>query len=183
MQPAYTARRDMFGAGAPVWSFLSGFGGAADPLVPQDRCAVLETYPVLAMIALGWLREDSRPGGRLPKYNPARRKTFCTEDWRFVCDHAATSLRRLGVTGIADWISRKRDLARPRKVDQDQLDACLCLLVAVHLAGGREGLMVGNHATGYIVVPQSAVLADELARRCKATSRVACDWVRTFRLG
>lgn len=183
MQPAYTGRTDMFGVHAPVWSFLSEFGGAANPLAPLGGCAVLETYPVLAMIASGWLREDSRPCGRLPKYNPKRRDKFSIEDWRFVCDHAAASLRRLGVNGIADWIDRKRDLERPRKVDQDQLDACLCLLVAVHFARGGEGLMVGNHATGYIVVPHSAALADELARRCEATSRAACEWVRTFRLG
>lgn len=183
MQPAYTGRADMFGAHAPVWSFLLEFGGAANPLLPLDGCAVLETYPVLAMIALGWLREDARPVGRLPKYNPGRRKTFNMEDWRFVCDHAAASMRGFGVNGIADWIGRSRDLERPRKVDQDRLDACLCLLVAVHLADGDDGLMVGNHATGYIVVPHSAKLADELARRCEATSRAACDWVSPFRLG
>lgn len=182
MQPAFTGRAAMFGAHAPVWAFLSEFGGAADPLVPLDGCAVLETYPVLAMIALGWLRDDSRPCGRLPKYNPGRRKTFSIEDWQFVCDKAAASLRARGLHGLGEWIEGKRELERPRKVDQDQLDACLCLLVAVQLAAGEDGLMVGNQTTGYIVVPHSTSLAEELATRCEATSRIVCDWVKPFRL-
>src|ERR1035441_5705020 len=77
MQPANTSRDGMFCASAPVWRFLSRCGGAAaNPLVSVADTRVYETYPVLAMIAMGWLMEDSRPAGRLPKYNPARRKTF-----------------------------------------------------------------------------------------------------------
>jgi predicted RNase H-like nuclease len=32
MQPANTARADMFGKEAPMWPFLTRFGGPADPL-------------------------------------------------------------------------------------------------------------------------------------------------------
>jgi hypothetical protein len=52
---------------------------------PVGESLVFETYPVLAMIALGWTLPDSRPTGRLPKYNPQRRQTFSTDDWRHVC--------------------------------------------------------------------------------------------------
>lgn len=81
VQPASIKRTDMFGRDAPVWPFLEQFGGAADPLDPASVSSqVFETYPVLAMIALGWTLPDSRATGRLPKYNPGRRKTFSLSD-------------------------------------------------------------------------------------------------------
>ena len=72
MQPANTARKEMFGEEAPVWR--ARFGGPADPLAPVADTRVFETYPVLAMIALGWTLPDSRSTGRLPKYNPGSEK-------------------------------------------------------------------------------------------------------------
>ena len=183
VRPANTGRADMFGLGAPVWALLAGFGGAADPTIPGQRGgAVFETYPVLAMIALGWVREDARAKGRLPKYNPDRKKTCRLEDWRYLCDKVSAVLREHGLSQTALWVDGIRDLDRPKKSDQDRLDACLCLLVALHLAERSEGLMVGDRATGYIVVPHCAALQEELADRCKATSRLASDWIRTFRL-
>jgi hypothetical protein len=59
MQPANTAREEMFGKEAPVWPFLKRFGGPADPLEPIANTRVFETYPV---IALGWILPDSRCG-------------------------------------------------------------------------------------------------------------------------
>jgi predicted RNase H-like nuclease len=76
MQPANSSKEEMFGTGAPIWRFLARFGGPADPLAPVVNTRVFETYPVLAMIALSWALPDSRPAGRLPKYNPERKKTF-----------------------------------------------------------------------------------------------------------
>lgn len=70
MQPANTSKEDMFGPRAPIWPFLNRFGGPVDPLQPVARAFVLETYPVLATIVLGWTLPDSRVAGRLPKYNP-----------------------------------------------------------------------------------------------------------------
>ena len=55
MQPSNTSKADMFGPNAPVWQFLNQFGGATDPLFLSGDSKVLETYPVLIMIALGWL--------------------------------------------------------------------------------------------------------------------------------
>lgn len=183
MQPANTGRADMFGPDAPVWGFIAGFGGAADPLIPlQPVGAVFETYPVLEVIALGYLREDARAKGRLPKYNPERKKTFRLEDWRYLCEKVSAMLRERGLGKTARWLDGIRNLDRPEKSDQDRLDACLCLLVALHLSERNEGLMVGDRATGYIVVPHSLALQEELADRCATTSRPACDWIRTFRL-
>lgn len=72
VQPANRSRTEMFGDDAPVWRYLDQFGGAANPLDGRSRTGVIETYPVLAMIALGWTLPDpgGRPAGRLPKYNP-----------------------------------------------------------------------------------------------------------------
>lgn len=184
MQPANTARADMFGEGAPVWTFIDQFGGAADPLTPRpgDDAVVFETYPVLVLIALGWLREDLRHAGRLPKYNPERKKTFSLEDWQYVCTMASAAFQERDLGGIARWIDEAHDKDRPGKRDQDKLDACLCLLVALHMAEGRDCLMVGDHQSGYIVVPHSPSLQSELEARCSVTVRPASEWVCTFKL-
>lgn len=182
MQPGNTAREEMFGKEAPMWPFLTRFGGPTDPLGPVAESCVFETYPVLAMIALGWTLPDSRNGGRLPKYNPARRKTFSNSDWRHVCEKASVAFRGRGLLDIADWINGTGQDPSPCKRDQDGLDACVCLLVALHLAEQKECLMVGDRQTGYIVVPHDAKLRTELDARCKRTGRVPSDWVRAFKL-
>lgn len=97
VQPANTTRKEMFGDPAPLWSFLTRFGGAADPLEPVANTRVFETYPVLAMIALGCTLPDSRAAGRLPKYNPERRKTFSNSDWQHVCGLASGAFRERGL--------------------------------------------------------------------------------------
>lgn len=182
MQPADTSRKEMFGKEAPIWQFLTRFGGAANPLEPVADTRVFETYPVLAMIALGWILSDSRAAGRLPKYNPERRKTFSIEDWRFVCRLASDAFRDCGLIDIVRWINDAAQKSSPRKGDQDCLDACLCLLVAIYLARRKDCLMVGDRQTGCIVVPDNAVLRAELNARCKKTGRVPSEWVRAFKI-
>lgn len=183
MQPANTSRADMFGVAAPVWAFLAKFGGAADPLsVASFEAVVFETYPVLAIIAFGWLREDSRTSGRLPKYNPGRKKTFSVDDWQYLCSEASRAFRERGLVRSARWIDEVGDRDRARKPDQDKIDACLCLLVALHMVERRVCLMVGNCQSGYIVVPHCPDLQKELESRCGVTSRSAPDWVRAFKL-
>jgi predicted RNase H-like nuclease len=182
VQPANTGRKNMFGEQAPVWPFLMRFGGAADPLRPLPYSCVFETYPVLALIALGWILEDSRPGGRLPKYNPERRGTFLIWDWQFVCNQVRNAFSKRGLTQVAQWISSVAQNTSPRKSDQDCLDACICLLVALYLIERKVCLMVGDLTTGYIVVPHSAALQKELEARCRQVGRVSSDWVRAFTL-
>jgi predicted RNase H-like nuclease len=182
MQPANTARKEMFGKEAAVWPFLTRFGGPADPLEPIAETRVFETYPVLAMIALGWTLLDSRPAGRLPKYNPDREKTFSTSDWQYVCGLAYGAFRERGLMEIAGWIDTAAQKTSPRKNDQDGLDACLCLLVAFHLAERRDCLMVGDLKTGYIVVPHGAQLSAELHARCNQTGRMPSEWIRVFKM-
>ncbi len=182
MQPANTSREEMFGKEAPVWRFLTRFGGAANPLEPIAGTRVFETYPVLTMIALGWTLSDSRATGRLPKYNPERKKTFSISDWRHVCKKASAGFRECGLRDIARWINDAAQNTSPRKCDQDGLDACLCLLVALYLAERKDCLMVGDMQTGYIVVPYDAGLRAELDARCNQTDRVSSHWVRVFKM-
>jgi len=182
MQPANFSKEEMFGKEAPVWLFLNRFGGAANPLEPVAQTRVFETYPVLTMIALGWTLTDSRATGRLPKYNPERRKTFSISDWRHVCRQASNAFHDRALTGIVRWIDDASGIGSPRKSDQDRLDACLCLLVALYLAERKDCLMVGDWQTGYIVVPHDAALSMELETRCRRTGRTPSGWVRAFRL-
>jgi predicted RNase H-like nuclease len=182
MQPANTTREEMFGKQAPVWPFLTRFGGPADPLEPIAETRVFETYPVLAMIALGWILPNSRPTGRLPKYNPDRKETFSTSDWQYVCGLAYSAFRERGLMEIAGWIDTAARKTSPRKNDQDGLDACLCLLVAFHLAERKDCLMVGDMQTGYIIVPHGARLSAELNARCNQTGRMPSKWIRVFKM-
>lgn len=181
VQPANTARAEMFGEDAPVWQFLTQFGGPADPLVPVAGTRVFETYPVLAMIALGWTLPDRRRESRLPNYNPQRR-TFSNSDWRHVCERARDAISERGLPELVHWLDAVSRSTKPRKSDQDGLDACVCLLAALHFAESKNCLMVGNLDTGYIVVPYGDGLSKELARRCERTGRNPEEWVRSFRL-
>lgn len=182
VQPANTAKEEMFGSEAPIWPFLIRFGGPADPLKPVVGTRVFETYPVLAMIALGWTLPDHRVAGRLPKYNPARKQTFSNSDWRHVCELASSAFHERGLMGIVAWIDSVGRNTSPRKREQDGLNACLCLLVALYLVERKDCLLVGDLQTGYIVVPYGAGLRAELDARCNQTGLTPSEWVRVFRL-
>jgi predicted RNase H-like nuclease len=180
VQPANTSKEGMFGTGAPVWPFLGRFGGPADPLKPVGGTWVFETYPVLAMIALEWTRPEVRPKGRLPKYNPQRKKTFTAADWRYVCGLVSAAFNARGLTQTARWISNVALKSSPRKGEQDGLDACLCLIVAIYFSEGKDCLMVGDMQTGYIIVPCNSGLCTELENRCHDTGRIPSQWLQVF---
>jgi predicted RNase H-like nuclease len=182
MQPANTSQSEIFGTEAPIWQFLEKFGGGSDPFSLTEDEQVFETYPVLALIALGWVLPDKRKTGRLPKYNPRRRTTFSIDDWRHICDRLSDEIAARQLSSLGAWISGIKAKHSPRKRDQDGLDACICLLVALHLAESKDCLMVGNSDTGYIVVPHGNGLRWELEERCKKTNRDPSLWVRTFAL-
>jgi predicted RNase H-like nuclease len=180
MQPANSSRVEMFGAEAPIWQFVKEFGRVSDPLNPIGDEQVFETYPVLALIALGWVLPDKRITGRLPKYNPERRATFSIDDWRFLCDRLLEEAAKRQLSSLGKWISMVKVKQFPHKSDQDGLDACICLLTALYMAEHRDCLMVGNTDTGYIVVPHGDGLHRELDKRCKKTNRDPSIWIRRF---
>jgi predicted RNase H-like nuclease len=177
IQPANTSKLEMFGSEAPIWPFLERFGGAAN-LSTRVDIMVFETYPVLAIIAFDWVLPDrERLAGRLPKYNPQRRKTFALADWKHICRRIGDALNVAGATSLAQWANILSELQKPRKSDQDRLDACICLLGAMAMAKQQRILIVGNYHTGYMVVPYSQPLGEELDIRCRATDRSPSEWV------
>jgi predicted RNase H-like nuclease len=136
----------------------------------------------LAMIALGWTLPDVRATGRLPKYNPDRKKTFSISDWQHVCKLASAAFHQRGLKEIVAWLDGVTRTAFPHKSEQDGLDACVCLLVALHFAERKDCLMVGDVQTGYMVVPYCARLHAELETRCCKTGRAPSQWVRVFQM-
>jgi predicted RNase H-like nuclease len=180
VQPANRGRVEMFGVDAPVWEFLDEFGGPADLLQSPTKSWVIETYPALALLSLGWALPDPKREFRLPKYNPARRKTFRVQDWVHVCRTLGHDLWSSGLHDISDWLSDLEASEKPRKTDQDGVDACLCLAIGIRLIEGGRCLMVGDNRSGYILVPWSETLESQIEMRCEKTGRSARDWVRTI---
>lgn len=181
MQPANTGRIGMFDDGAPIWQFLDRFGGPADIHSCSRYTEIFETYPVLTIIARGWILSDERrPSGRLPKYNPVRRSTFRLDDWAYLCGKLSGVFKDRGVAAIADWINSIRFLEFPRKSDQDRLDACLCLLVAMDMAEGEVCVVIGEQKSGYIVTSASEMMESELTQRCIQTERDPTSWIRSL---
>ena len=189
VQPANRGKGDLFGDDAPIWQFLNMHNALLNPAEfarSQPATWVIETYPVLTLIALNWLLADDhprpRPTRRLPKYNPANRN-FSFDDWQFVCNCASNEFEPRGMQQLIAWITAAGNnplpaTSRERKQLQDRLDACLCLLVALYLIEGRNCLMVGNMESGYMVIPHGEPLHNELVARCDRTGRPHHDWVR-----
>ena len=167
-------KRIMFGKEAPVWEFLRAFGGPANPFVKADNpILVFETYPVLYLIANGWVIPDQRPGGKLPKYNPERRKTFRLQDWQFLCRKATQLAQILGSEDLSRWFADAQRVKKPLKRDQDRLDAMLCLLQAIEWEYSESFLVIGNMESGYILTKSHADMLDELRVRCDELEKTA----------
>jgi predicted RNase H-like nuclease len=172
VQPSSRARAEMFGPDAPVHEFLKRFEVSVNPEVTLGAACVIETYPVLSLIAMNWTLDDEERGKRLPKYNPER-QTYSDADFQYVCGKVHDALLEPGFEATRDWLERIMHPARPttraeRKTNQDGLDACLCLLVGIHVAKGLNCLYVGSGETGYMVVQYSDALFQEISKRQSA---------------
>ena len=140
----------MFGDSAPIWRFLATLAATQDPLAARDAPSgrfAMEVFPALALPALLpeiWARRQAA------RYNPARR--FLPADWRLVALGAARHARTLPAPLLADWAESAAALERPRKPDQDRLDAAICLLIAVAWRHGPPDatLQLGDTATGLL---------------------------------
>jgi predicted RNase H-like nuclease len=173
VQPSNRGRLGMFSSASPIWRFLTALEAVEDP--EQARIAasglyLMEVFPALA------------PGffGRLgaPRYNPDRRKTFRANDWARVAEAAAQEASALSCYELAAWCKEAGKIARPRKADQDMLDAALCLLIALRwrLRPRAASLLLGDLASGYMVVPASPEVREYLTKRARKYS-VAMDGV------
>jgi len=87
-----------------------------------------------------------------------------------------------GLAGLASWLHGISESHHPSKSDQDELDACICLLVALYMIECRKCLVVGSRKWGYMVVPYGEDLYWELCARCRKTGREPTEWVRSIEL-
>jgi predicted RNase H-like nuclease len=182
VQPARRAglAQNMFGDNAPIWHFLSAVAARQAPM--QARKAVtgrflIEVFPALALPAMIpeiWRRD------RAAKYNPANVK-FDASDWKLVARGLAAYARLHDLCELAHWADAQAQLARPRKVDQDRLDAAICLAIAMvwRRFPLHDSVQLGDAATGYIVTPVTtatrAVLTGAAARKGVAIDADWCD--------
>ncbi len=80
------------------------------------------------------------------------------------------------------WVDNVTPNIRPRKRDQDCLDACFCLLVALHFSERKDCLLVGDQSSGYMMAPDNNGLRSELEARCLLTGRIPSEWVRVLQI-
>ena len=169
VQPSNRGRKGMFCDTSPIWGFLDELGALQKPEDVRSATTglyLMEVFPALALASMGFF-------GRLaaPRYNPGRRKTFRMNDWVRVADAAATKADALGCGDVSKWCRSAGKIARPKKADQDSLDAVLCVLIALHWRrrSRDESLILGDFDTGYMVVPATLGVRERLsaaARKC-----------------
>lgn len=158
VQPSNRGKIGMFCDRSPIWRFLDRLGAIEQPEKTRTAASglhLIEVFPALALPSL-----EPAFYGRLaaPRYNPDRRKTFKLGDWQRVAAAAACQFRELGTEDAAQWCDAETARDKPRKADQDRLDAMLCLLVAMwwRLRPRDQSMLIGTLDTGYMVVPASS---------------------------
>ncbi len=164
VQPSNRGRLGMFCDASPLWSFLQALNARQDPERARSAASGLFLMEVFPALALASFSTDFFGRLAAPRYNPARPGTFRLQDWRAVAAVASGAFRALEFTEPARWCDGAREIARPRKADQDRLDAMLCLLIALHwrLRPREESLMLGDLTNGYMIVPASPAVRQRL---------------------
>jgi predicted RNase H-like nuclease len=164
VQPSNRGRVGMFCNASPIWRFLTALRAEESPEqapLAAGGLYLMEVFPALALAS-----SDAGFFGRLsaPKYNPDRRKTFRLADWVRVAESAAQQAHLLDCEELAEWCRATGKIAKPRKADQDRLDAALCVLIALHwrLRPRDASLLLGDFAAGYMVLPASPEVREYL---------------------
>ena len=176
-QPSNRGKVGMFCDASPIWPFLSALGAIEAPelarTAPQGRF-VMETYPAAALPTI--VGSSFKPRGAL-KYNPAN-PNFRIGDWILATNAAAAEARDLALSDVAQWCAEAADIEKPRKGDQDKLDAVLCLLIALRwrVRPRSASVVLGDPQTGYMVVPASEPVRGYLTQAARK-KRVPIDGV------
>src|SRR5258707_11468990 len=86
--------------------------------------------------------------------------------------HAVT----LGLVSLATWARNASLILKPRKSDQDKLDAAICALVGMLWCSRNrsETIMIGNAEFGYMIAPASPEVRARL-RTAAAVHNVPID--------
>jgi len=174
VQPASLARRSMFGPTAPIAAFLHALGTVITTTPPGAGARgafAIEVFPALGNLGLF---PEFRERGRVPKYNPTR-KTFRLDDWSRICALAADEYRREGLGEVEGCCRNLSSITRPRKQDQDCLDAMLCLLTGIiFVRTPSRCAVLGDERNGFMVFSVTEPLAAEVegtAARCGVAFR------------
>ena len=160
----------MFGDDAPIWRFLADINAIQNPVKARGAVVgryAMEVFPALALPAMVpelWRRRMAA------KYNPAVSK-FVAADWTMVAAGMARFARGLGAAELAMWLAAQADHPRPRKADQDCLDAAICLAIVMAWRHGpaQRTLLIGDARHGHMATIVSAetraILAAAAARQ------------------
>lgn len=179
VQPANLAKADLFGNSSPFAGFKGRLGASVDPMAARAASAgryLVEAYPALALsswVPEVWVRRS------LVRYNPSNRRKFLLDDWQLVCRSVARIAECLEIAGLSDWVKRLSTNAEPNKEDQDRLDACICLIVALSWRKRLKGqlmALIGDVDSGYIVSPVCENALSKLRPSAKERS-VICETV------
>ena len=164
VQPSNRSKIGMFCEASPIWKFLASLQAVEDPEYARVATSGLHLIEVFPALALPSINEEFY--GRLagPRYNPDRHKTFRIGDWRRVAESAALAFDGVGFGEQALWCRDASRLPKPRKADQDKLDAMLCLIIALgwRMSRRSESMMLGCINKGYMVLPASSSVREKL---------------------
>jgi predicted RNase H-like nuclease len=181
VQAAHTGKVGMFCKDSPIWPFLKAVDAVEDPEVARvatEGVFLMEVFPALALPSL-----DEAFATRLgaPKYNPANRRQYKGAGWLRVTAAVAKEAGELGCPELAAWCCEAHEMTRPRKADQDRLDAGICLAIALRwrLRQREASIMMGDLSTGYMVSPASATMRAMLVVAAAKMGGVPVDGVRT----
>ena len=143
----------MFGDNAPIWLFLKQLPHRQLPwdAVGADTGAyIMEVYPALMILGLFPVYFER---GRLPKYNPANQKQFNLQDWQSLVTQIGRVACAERIEDLLEWARAMAAVEKPRKSDQDKVDAILCALQALlwWRSGAKNSFVIGDEVAGYMV--------------------------------
>jgi predicted RNase H-like nuclease len=172
VQPSNRGRIGMFCDNSPIWAFLSALGAVEDPEAARGAAGglyLMEVFPAIALASFG-----TEFFGRLkaPRYNPGRVRTYLAADWVRVAEAAAMEAQAFGCDQLAEWCRDASRLPRPKKADQDRLDAAICVLIAIRWRRRprQESIMLGDLKSGYMIMPASPQVREKLTAFASARS-------------
>lgn len=178
VQPANRSKEKMFGERAPLWEFLRDLGAKENPEESRQAFSgkfIMEVFPALALPSFNGNFYGRNLG---PKYNPVNRRKFSRTDWEAVIDTVSNQAKWHKFSQLIEWCSRMISIEHPKKCHQDELDAAICLMVAVHwkLTERSQSVMIGDLHQGYIVSPATEAVKKRLVTKAKV-ERCALDGV------
>lgn len=169
-QSSNRGKLGMFCDAAPIWPFLAAVGAIEDPETARTATEgryLIETYPAAALPTLAPSSFGQR---RALKYNPKLRSKFKLDHWATVARAAQAEALSMDCGSVAAWCADAATLPHPVKANQDKLDAVICLLIALRwrLQLREHSAMLGDLATGYMVIPASADVRRRLQDAAKS---------------